>query len=71
MIRVSPDATFGELMGEDYHDQSHFNRDFRDFMGMTARDYAQTPRALMQAAATAQVQMQIPLSFALPEPPAD
>ena len=71
VIRVTPGASFGELMGQDYHDQSHFNRDFRDFMGMTARDYAQTPRALMQAAAAAQVQMQIPLSFALPEPPPD
>jgi AraC-like DNA-binding protein len=71
VIRVTPDATFGEVMGEDYHDQSHFNRDFRDFMGMTARDYARTPRALMQAAAAAQIGMHIPLSFALPEPPAD
>jgi AraC-like DNA-binding protein len=70
VIRVTPDATFGALMGEEYHDQSHFNRDFRDFMGMTARDYARTPRALMQAAAAAQVRMHIPLSFALPEPPA-
>jgi AraC-like DNA-binding protein len=71
VIRITPGATFGELMGEDYHDQSHFNRDFHDFMGMTARDYSRTPRALMQAAAAAQVQMQIPLSFALPEPPED
>lgn len=71
VIRVSPDSRFGEVMSEDYHDQSHFNRDFHDFMGMTARDYARTPRALMQAAAAAQVQMQIPLSFALPEPPKD
>ncbi|MGZ6017317.1 MAG: helix-turn-helix domain-containing protein [Phenylobacterium sp.] len=69
VIRVTPGASFGELVGEDYHDQSHFNRDFRDFMGMTAREYARTPRSLMRAAA-AQVQMQIPLSFALPEPPA-
>lgn len=69
VIRVSPEATIGELMGEDYHDQSHFNRDFRDFMGMTARDYMRTPRALMQAAAIAQIQMHIPLSFELPEPP--
>ena len=71
VIRVTPGASFGELVGEDYHDQSHFNRDFRDFMGMTAREYVRTPRLLMQAAAAAQVQMQIPLSFALPEPPAD
>jgi AraC-like DNA-binding protein len=71
LIRVSPDATFGTLIDDDYHDQSHFNRDFRDFMGMTAREYARTSRALMQAAAIAQMQMHIPLSFKLPEPPAD
>lgn len=71
VIRRTPGASFGGLMRQDYHDQSHFNRDFRDFMGMTARDYSHTPRALMQAAAAAQVQMQIPLSFALPEPPAE
>ena len=71
VIRVSPDLRFGEVMREDYHDQSHFNRDFHDFMGMTAREYVRTPRALMQAAAAAQIQMQISLSFALPEPPTD
>ncbi len=71
LIRVSPEATFVQLLDDDYHDQSHFNRDFRDFMGMTARDYSRTPRALMQAAAAAQVQMHIPLSFKLPDPPAD
>lgn len=71
VIRISPDARFGEAMCEDYHDQSHFSRDFHDFMGMSARDYARTPRALMQAAAAAQLRMQIPLSFALPEPPTD
>ena len=69
VIRVTPRALIGDLLPEDYHDQSHFNRDFRDFMGMTAREYARTPRALMKAAAGAQVRMQIPLSFALPEPP--
>ena len=69
VIRVSPDSRFGEVMGEDYHDQSHFNRDFHDFMGMTAGAYTRTPRALMQAAAAAQIEMRIPLSFALPEPP--
>ncbi|MBL8556076.1 MAG: AraC family transcriptional regulator [Phenylobacterium sp.] len=69
VIRVTPDPTFGELIDLEYHDQSHFNRDFRDFMGMTASEYAATPRALMQAAAAAQVAMGIPLSFKLPEPP--
>lgn len=71
VIRVTPNSRFREVMCEEYHDQSHFNRDFHAFMGMTAREYARTPRALMQAAAAAQVRMQIPLSFALPEPPTD
>jgi AraC-like DNA-binding protein len=69
LIRVSPYSRFGALIGDAYFDQSHFNRDFRDFMGMTAREYAHTPRALMQAAAAAQVANDITLSFALPEPP--
>jgi methylphosphotriester-DNA--protein-cysteine methyltransferase len=68
LIRVS-DAPFSTLLDEQYYDQAHFNRDFRDFMGMTARQYAQTPRALMAAAAVAQAQMGITLSFKLPDPP--
>lgn len=71
IIRVTPDPVFGTLIDAEYHDQSHFNRDFHDFMGMSARQYAATPRALMQAAAAAQVAIGIPLSFRLPEPPQD
>jgi len=71
LIRITPDPVFGTLIDAEYHDQSHFNRDFRDFMGMTARQYAATPRALMQAAAAAQQAIGIPLSFRLPDPPAD
>jgi AraC-like DNA-binding protein len=69
LIRITPDPVLGTLIDADYHDQSHFNRDFHDFMGMTAREYAATPRALMQAAAAAQVAIGIPLSFRLPEAP--
>ncbi|PZQ55996.1 MAG: AraC family transcriptional regulator [Phenylobacterium zucineum] len=69
LIRVTPDPLLGTLIDPEYHDQSHFNRDFHDFMGMTATEYAATPRALMQAAAAAQQSMGIPLSFRLAEPP--
>jgi len=69
LIRITPDPTLGTLIDLEYHDQSHFNRDFHDFMDMSARVYAATPRALMQAAAAAQLAIGIPLSFKLPQPP--
>ena len=71
VIRVSPQSRFSPLIGEGYFDQSHFNRDFRDFMGMTARQYAGSPRDLMRAAAEAQMGAGITLSFELPEPAED
>ncbi|WP_337189350.1 helix-turn-helix domain-containing protein [Phenylobacterium sp.] len=69
LLRVTPDPLLGTLIDPEYHDQSHFNRDFHDFMGMSAREYAATPRALMQAAAAAQQAIGIPLSFRLADPP--
>ena len=36
-----------------YHDQSHFVRDFRRFMGMSPSVYARTPKPLLVAAAQA------------------
>ena len=51
---------------EAYCDQSHFYRDFRDFMAMTPREYFGAPRLLMAAAAEAQVRAGVTLSFRLP-----
>lgn len=51
-----------------YFDQSHFYRDFRDFMAMTPREYFGAPRHLMAAAAEAQVRAGVTLSFRLPPP---
>ena len=70
-IRISADSAFVDVLGASYFDQSHFNRDFRDFMGMTARSYVRTPRAIMRAAAVAQVSSGVTLSFDLPSPPGE
>lgn len=56
-------------LGDTYYDQSHFYRDFRDFMGMSPRAYFSAPRRLMAAAAEAQVRAGVTLSFALPPQP--
>ena len=38
-----------EAIDEHYHDQSHFTRDFRDFMGMTPTEYAALPHPILGA----------------------
>lgn len=38
-----------------YHDQSHFVRDFRRFMGMSPSEYARAPKPLLAAAAHARL----------------
>lgn len=58
-----------ETLGEGYFDQSHFYRDFRDFMAMSPRTYFSAPRPLMAAAAEAQVRAGVTLSFRLPPQP--
>lgn len=57
-------------LDQEYHDLPHFYRDFRNFMGMSPRDYYSAPRALMGPAAEAQQRAGVTLSFALaPLPP--
>ena len=56
-------------LGESYCDQSHFYRDFHDFMAMRPRDYYAAPRPLMAAVAAAQVEADVSLSFRLPPQP--
>lgn len=65
-IRTAVGLAVGESIDEAYYDQSHFYRDFRDFMAMTPHAYFGAPRRLMAAAAAAQVGAGITLSFRLP-----
>lgn len=59
-----------EGLGPTYYDQPQFYRDFREFMQMTPRTYLATARQVMAAAAAAQAEARVPLSFDLPPAPA-
>jgi len=40
----------GRVIDESYYDQSHFNREFRHFMGMAPRAYFSRPRSILRPA---------------------
>jgi methylphosphotriester-DNA--protein-cysteine methyltransferase len=68
-VRVADEVSFTNLRDASYFDQSHFNHEFHEFMGLSPRRYLSVPRPLMGQAALVQLQQGIPLSFALPPPP--
>lgn len=68
-IRITDHPEFSTLIDSEYFDQSHFNREFREFMGLSPGAYLGVPRPLMAHAAAAQTQVGIPLSFRLPPQP--
>lgn len=68
-IRVTDQPVLSTLRGRDYHDQSHFNHEFQEFMGVSPTDYLSAPRPLMGQAALAQLHVGIDLSFRLPPTP--
>jgi AraC-like DNA-binding protein len=70
-VRTAVGEALGSAIDTAYFDQSHFYRDFRDFMAMTPRTYFGAPRPLMAAAAEAQVRAGVTLSFKVPPPPAN
>ncbi len=68
-VRTAVGVPLRRAISEDYCDQPHFYRDFRDFMAMTPRAYFSTPRRLMAVAAEAQIRAGVTLSFRLrPQP---
>ena len=70
-VRSAIGTSVRDAIDDAYCDQSHFYRDFRDFMGMTPRAYFRAPRALMGPAAAAQMAAGVTLSFRLPPQPGD
>jgi len=52
---LDPSMTWLGAIGSDYHDQSHFVRDFRRFMGMNPSAYAKLDKPLLTASARARM----------------
>ena len=69
-IRITDQPSFATLIDPEYFDQSHFNREFREFMGLSPGAYLSAPRPLMAEAARAQIAAGVTLSFKLPDQPA-
>jgi AraC-like DNA-binding protein len=70
-VRSAVGARVSQTTLAGYFDQAHFYRDFRDFMGMTPRAYFSASRPVMAAAAEAQREAGVTLSFRLPPPPGE
>ena len=45
------DRPLSGLIDDGYFDQAHFNREFREYMGMSPTDYFNSPREIMRRAA--------------------
>jgi AraC-like DNA-binding protein len=53
---LDPKLKWTDVLDGSYHDQAHFSRDFRDFMGLSPRAYLNTPRPISQAALRARLE---------------
>jgi AraC-like DNA-binding protein len=53
---LDPALKWTKVLDSNYHDQAHFSRDFRDFMGMTPRQFLAMPRPISKAAVRARLE---------------
>ncbi len=54
-ILINPNSKWTDSLDSHYHDQAHFNRDFRHFFGMSPSEYLATPKPIVGAAAQARL----------------
>lgn len=53
---LDPALKWVKVLDASYHDQAHFSRDFRDFMGMSPRAFLDMPRPISKAALRARAE---------------
>ncbi|MGC1468081.1 MAG: helix-turn-helix domain-containing protein [Sphingorhabdus sp.] len=53
---LDPDLKWVKVLDASYHDQAHFSRDFRDFMGMSPKAFLDMPRPISKAALRARAE---------------
>jgi AraC-like DNA-binding protein len=53
---LDPELNWSGAMDSQYYDQAHFNRDFKEFMGMSPREYLAMPRPISKGSATSRAE---------------
>ncbi|MBL0022600.1 MAG: AraC family transcriptional regulator [Sphingomonadales bacterium] len=56
VIMRDPASNWSEALDQHYHDQAHFNRDFRQFFDMSPSEYRAHPHPIIGAASKARMQ---------------
>jgi AraC-like DNA-binding protein len=53
---LDPELSWSTAMDGQYYDQAHFNRDFKEFMGISPREYLAMPRPISKGSASSRAE---------------